>query len=154
ALFALTANGLTVFDGEQWRAIAGAPSKGRTIAIRNDWVFVAGSSGVKAGRIDVDGWHDMDAPDAQFASVFGTGEAMFLTSRQQRDILVSSTTSWNALPLPSRTAEVTSVAIEGSRMYFGTLREGLFIYEGTVRPYEIRRPAEVVAGGGAGNEQR
>jgi len=159
ALFALTANGIAVFDGEQWQSIADAPAKGRTIAVRNadgsQVVFIAGSSGVKAGRVDIDRiWHEADAPDAQFASVFGTSEALFLTSRQQRDILVSSAreTSWSALPLPSRTAEVTSVAIDGNRMYFGTLREGLFVYEGVVRPYETRRPAEVAAGGGA--EQR
>ena len=161
ALFALTANGIVVFDGEQWQPIADSPAKGRTIAIRNvdgsQYIFIAGSSGVKAGRVDIDRiWHEAEAPDAHFAAVFGTNDALFLTSRQQRDILVSSVreTSWNALPLPSRTAEITSVAIDGNRMYFGALREGLFVYEGATRPYEPRRPAEVVAGGGAGNEQR
>src|SRR5438105_7954895 len=34
ALFALTANGLTLFDGEKWQPIADAPSKGHTLAIR------------------------------------------------------------------------------------------------------------------------
>src|SRR5207248_1708506 len=144
ALFALTANGLIVFDGEQWQPIADAPAKGRTIALRsaNDsqFIFVAGSQGVKAGRVDIDRtWHAAEAPDAQFASVFGTNDAVFLTSRQQRDILVGAAreTSWNALPLPSRTAEVTSVAIDplnATRMYFGTLREGLFVYHGVARP--------------------
>jgi photosystem II stability/assembly factor-like uncharacterized protein len=164
ALFALTANGLTVFDGEQWQPIAGAPSKGRTLAVRNvndsEYIFVAGSQGVKAGRIGIDRlWHEAEAPDAQFASVFGTTDAVFLTSRQQHDILVGASreVSWNALPLPSRTAEVTSVAIDpfdANRIYFGTLREGLFVYEGVARPYEAKKPAETIAGAGAGNEQR
>ena len=166
ALFALTTSGLVAFDGEQWQPIAGSPAKGRTIAIRslNDsqYVFVAGSQGVKAGRVDSDRiWHDAEAPDALFASVFGTTDAVFLTSRQQRDILITSgrETSWNALPLPSRTAEVTSVAIDpfdANRMYFGTLREGLFVYEGAARPYEAKKPVETIAGAGAGggNDQR
>jgi photosystem II stability/assembly factor-like uncharacterized protein len=153
ALFALTTNGLVVFDGEQWQQIAGAPAKGRTIAVReldgSQFVFIAGMQGVKAGRVDVDRvWHEADAPDAQFASVFGTQDAVFLASRQQKDILVSSAnTSWNALPLPSRTAELTSVAVDGNRMYFGTLREGLFVYQGTARPYEMKKSAEPVGGG-------
>ncbi|HEX9500702.1 MAG TPA: hypothetical protein VGA10_03530, partial [Thermoanaerobaculia bacterium] len=164
ALFALTANGLVVFDGGQWLPIADAPAKGRTIALRNvndsQYIFVAGSQGVKAGRVGIDRiWHESEAPDAQFASVFGTTDAVFLTSRQQRDILVAAAreSSWNALPLPSRTAEVTSVAVDpldANRMYFGTLREGLFVYEGAGRRYEAKKPVETLAGAGAGNEQR
>jgi photosystem II stability/assembly factor-like uncharacterized protein len=166
ALFALTANGLMVFDGELWQPIADAPAKGRTIAIRslNDsqYVFVAGSQGVKAGRVDIDRvWHEAEAPDALFASVFGTTDAIFLTSRQQRDILITSAreASWSALQLPSRTAEVTSVAIDpfdANRMYFGTLREGLFVHEGVAHRYEAKKPVETSAGAGAGggNDQR
>jgi photosystem II stability/assembly factor-like uncharacterized protein len=166
ALFALTANGLMVFDGELWQPIADAPAKGRTIAIRslNDsqYVFVAGSQGVKAGRVDIDRiWHEAEAPDALFASVFGTTDAIFLTSRQQREILITSAreTSWSALQLPSRTAEVTSVAIDpfdANRMYFGTLREGLFVHEGVAHRYEAKKPVETIAGAGAGggNDQR
>jgi photosystem II stability/assembly factor-like uncharacterized protein len=160
ALFALTTNGLMVFDGELWQPIADSPAKGRTIAVRNvndsQYIFVAGSQGVKAGRVDIDRiWHEAEAPDAQFASVFGTTDAVFLTSRQQRDILITSAgeTSWNALQIPSRTAEVTSVAIDpfdASRMYFGTLREGLFVYQGVARPYEVKKPVETIAGAGAG----
>ena len=159
ALFALTTNGLMVFDGELWQPIADAPAKGRTIAVRNvdgsQYVFVAGMQGVKAGRVDIDRiWHEADAPDAQFAAVFGTAEGVFLTSRHQHDILVSAAraTSWNALPLPSRTAEVTSVAIDPfeTRMYFGTLREGLFVFEGAARPYEMKKSVEVGSAGSGG----
>jgi hypothetical protein len=39
-------------------------------------------------------------------------------------------------------------------MYFGTLREGLFVYEGLGRRYEAKKPVETLAGAGAGNEQR
>jgi len=40
-------------------------------------------------------------------------------------------------------------------MYFGTLREGLFVYEGVARPFEVKKPVETIAGAGAGgNDQR
>src|SRR6185503_13259894 len=34
ALFALTATGITVFDGEKWATVLNAPATGRTIAVR------------------------------------------------------------------------------------------------------------------------
>ena len=98
ALFALTNAGLRAFDGMQWMPIDGAPAKGRTLAVRgsgdDQLVFVAGSQGVKAGHVDADGkWTEMEAPDAQFASVFGgsrsTDNFVFLTSRQQHQMLVA-----------------------------------------------------------------
>jgi photosystem II stability/assembly factor-like uncharacterized protein len=162
ALFALTANGVTVFEGERWFRIDDAPAKGRTIAVRNfngsQFIFVAGMQGVHAGRVDVDRkWHEAEAPDAQGASVFGAtrsdNELVFLTSRQQRDVLVSGgrEAEWSTFPLPSRTAEVSSVAIDPfdpNRVYFGTLREGLFVFEGTTQKYESK--SAEVGGGGAG----
>jgi photosystem II stability/assembly factor-like uncharacterized protein len=168
ALFALTTNGLTVFDGERWQPIADAPAKGRTIAVRNvrgsQFVFVAGVQGVHAGRVDIDGqWHEAEAPDAGYASVFAatrsSDDVVFLTSRQQRDILVSAAreTEWNAFPLPSRTAEVTSVAVDPfdvNRIYFGTLREGLFVFEGTAQKYEAKKTAESASAGGGGGSWR
>jgi len=162
ALFALTTGGLTVFDGDQWQPITDAPAKGRTLAVRNangsQFVFIAGVQGVRAGRVDIDRfWHEVDAPDAQHAAVFDAGDALFLTSRQQREILVSASgdSAWNSVPLPSRTAEVTSVAIDpadASRIYFGTLREGLFVFEGTPQRYEAKRTAEALSGGGGGEQ--
>jgi len=165
-LFALTAGGLMVFDGERWQTIEGAPSKGATLAARsvNDsqFLFIAGAQGVKAGRVDIDRrWHEAEVPDAQWASVFGAtrdkGDVVFLTSREQRKVLVSTPREreWNAFPLPSRTAEVTSIAIDpfdASRMYFGTTREGVYIYEGSFEPYENRTAtASPAAAGGGGS---
>ncbi|HJQ39201.1 MAG TPA: hypothetical protein VKB93_18840, partial [Thermoanaerobaculia bacterium] len=68
ALYALTAAGVEVFDGEKWNAITDAPARGRTIALRNDLVFIAGTQGVKAGTIDASlRWQTVEAPDAQYA---------------------------------------------------------------------------------------
>jgi photosystem II stability/assembly factor-like uncharacterized protein len=154
ALYALAPNGVRVYDGATWSSIEGAPAKGRTLAIRSiggtQLLFVAGAQGVKAGRIAADRrWQESDAPDAQFAAVYGSDQAVFLTSRGQNEVLVSDESAendWRSVPLPSRTAEVTSLAadpFDGERLYIGTLGEGVFIFEG--RP--VKRTAGVIVSG-------
>jgi photosystem II stability/assembly factor-like uncharacterized protein len=158
ALYALTSNGLKLFDGEKWAAIENAPTTGRTLAVRtlggSQFVFIAGAAGVKSGRIGIDRiWHDAEAPDAQHASVFGgTGlseQTLFLTSRSQREILIGQPAEpeWLSLSLPSRTAEVSSIApdpFDPRRFYVGTLGEGVYIYEGETQKY-VRAKHEVEA---------
>ena len=165
ALFALTSAGLQVFDGRQWSAIDGAPAKGRTIALRFDagqqFVYVAGMAGVKAGTVDADRkWHDAAAPDSQYATVLSgnrsSNDFVFLTSRQQHQVLVSEPrqSEWRAFPLPSRTAEVTSIALdpfEADRLYVGTLGEGVFIYEGKSTKYEAPKTANAAVAAGGTN---
>jgi len=161
ALFALTSVGLLAFDGVRWMQIEGAPIRGATLAIRNvngsQFVFVAGVQGVKAGRVDLDRrWHEAEAPDAQYAAVFGGDGAVFLTSREQPRVLVASEGDgrWSSLPLPSRTAEVTSIALDpfdAKRMYFGTAHEGLFVWDGAaLSPYEPKTVTAAAAGAGGG----
>ncbi|HEX6159508.1 MAG TPA: hypothetical protein VF111_05030, partial [Thermoanaerobaculia bacterium] len=157
ALYALTANGLVVFDGDKWNTISGAPSKGRTLALRGsgegDVVFVAGAHGVKAGRIDAERqWQPVDAPDTQYAVVHGGSRSLFLTSRQQREILVGDPTGsdWHELSLPSRNTEVTAVVPDPfarDRYYVGTLGEGVYIYEGKTRRYELPAATRAQLGG-------
>jgi photosystem II stability/assembly factor-like uncharacterized protein len=152
ALFALTAAGVEAFDGSKWLTIEGAPAKGRTIAVRNvggqDLVFVAGMTGVKAGIVNgQNAWESADAPDAQYAAVHGgsrsSGQMLFLTSRQQREILVGEPADgqWAELTLPVRNTEITSVVPDPftrERYYVATLGEGLFVYEGKTRRYVAR----------------
>jgi photosystem II stability/assembly factor-like uncharacterized protein len=161
ALFALTSSGLMVFDGESWSAIQDAPAKGRTLAIRevNDSqsVFIAGMQGVKAGRVDVfRHWYEADAPDAQHAAVFGGDQRVFLSSRQQKEVLVSDGAGeWLSVPVPSRTAELTSIALDPfdrNRFYAGTLREGIFIHEGPAQKYDAKKSEVTTAGGGGGSQ--
>lgn len=147
ALYALTAVGVEVFDGQAWSTIAGAPEKGRTIAVRTsgrgELVFVAGSQGVKAGIIDASRrWRPAEAPDALYAVVHGSsragGQMLFLTSRQQREILIGepAEAEWSEMTLPSRNTEVTAVSPDPftrNRYYVGTLGEGVFVYEGKTR---------------------
>ena len=148
ALFALTAVGLEVFDGEKWLAIGGAPSKGRSIAIRSvegvPHVFIAGASGVTAGWIDENRkWVHVDAPNAQFAAVHGSGQTLFVTSREQQQILVGQSTDahWNELSLPLRGTDITSVVPDPftrDRYFVGTLGEGVWVYDGKTRRYVVR----------------
>jgi photosystem II stability/assembly factor-like uncharacterized protein len=163
ALFALTSSGLMVFDGESWSAIQDAPAKGRTLAIRevNDSqsVFIAGMQGVKAGRVDVfRHWYEADAPDAQHAAVFGGDQRVFLSSRQQKEVLVSDAAGdWLSVPVPSRTAELTSIALDPfdrNRFYAGTLREGIFIHEGPAQKYDAKKSEVTTAGGGGGGSSQ
>jgi hypothetical protein len=149
ALYALTEVGLEVFDGEKWATVADAPSRGRTIAIRTidgvDHVFIAGAHGVKAGTIDESlTWIPAAAPDAQYAAVYGgsraSGQMLFLTSRQQHEILVGepAEAQWSELALPLRNTEITSVVPDPftrDRYYVGTLGDGVWVYEGKTRRY-------------------
>lgn len=165
ALYALTAAGLEVFDGERWVAINGAPAKGRTIAIRSvegmETIFVAGAEGVKAGAINEAGeWIAAEAPDAQYASVYGgsrsSGQMLFLTSRAQREILVGEPTeqNWSELTLPGGNTEVTSVVPDpfvAERYYVGTLGEGVIVYEGKMHRRASQQravSADVIPAGG------
>ncbi len=154
ALYALTDNGLTVFDGAKWLTISDAPASGRTLAIRDaggsQVLFVAGAQGVKAGRIDADRrWIPVEAPDAQYASVFGVARSsdhlLFLTSRGQREMLVGDPheSDWLSLSLPARSTEVTTIAPDPfvrDRIYVGTLGEGVYVYEGKTAKYAARKP--------------
>jgi photosystem II stability/assembly factor-like uncharacterized protein len=142
SLFALTTNGLDVFDGEKWTTIKDAPTKGRTIALRGDHVYIAGAHGIRAGLVGADlKWQSVEAPDAQYAAVYGSSRGtLFLASRQQREILVgaASESDWQELTLPSRNTEVTSIAndpFSKDRYYVGTLGEGVFVWEGRMKRY-------------------
>ena len=167
ALFALTASGITAFDGERWVTIADAPAKGRTIALRSidgrQFVFVASVDGVKAGRVDSFGrWQRAEAPDARYASVIAAtrnnSDLLFLTSRQQREVLVGTPeeSDWLELTLPMQGTEVTSIAPDpfAKRYYVGTTGGGVFIYEGAMQRW-VQRETEpaargtVAAGGGS-----
>lgn len=165
ALYALTAAGLEVFDGEQWSTVGNAPSKGRSIAIRTlggvDHVFIAGTQGVRAGTVDVVArrWQAAEAPDAEYASVHGgsrtSGQMLFVTSRAQREVLVGepAENEWSELTVPLRGTEITSIVpdpFSRDRYYVSTLGEGVWVYEGKMRRYVARAPetrAQVTGGG-------
>ena len=81
ALYALTAAGLEVFDGDdvvddRRRAGEGPHDRHPQRSHGVEHVFIAGAQGVKAGTIDdARKWQPADAPDAQYASVHGGSRA-------------------------------------------------------------------------------
>jgi photosystem II stability/assembly factor-like uncharacterized protein len=154
-LIALTGSGLEVFDGDKWMAVSDAPARGHTLALRDvdgmQLVFIAGAQGVKAGRIDLDRhWMPVDAPDAQYATVFGASSRLFLASRQQREVLVGEPekSEWMSLPLPSRNTEVSAIAADPfreRRYYMGTQGEGVWVYDGATEKYVAKTSAAAAA---------
>src|SRR5207244_4163826 len=91
-------------------AIDGAPAKGRTIALRFDagqqFVYVAGMAGVKAGTVDPERkWHDAAAPDSQYATVLSrnrsSNDFVVLPTPQQPQVLVTE-------PRPSKRSSTSS----------------------------------------------
>jgi len=154
-LLALTDSGVTLFDGEKWTAVSDAPTRGHTLAVRDvngmQLVFVAGAQGVKAGRIDLDRhWMPVDAPDALHASVFGASSRLFLSSRQQREVLVGDTKGgeWMSLTLPSRNAEVTSISADPfreQRYFIGTQSEGVWVFDGVMEKYVAKTASATTA---------
>jgi len=155
ALYALTSSGLAVFDGERWTHIGGAPTRGRTLALRSvagtQVIFIAGAQGVKAGRLDEEKrWTEVEAPDAQYASVYAGNDRLFLASRQQHQLLVGDPTQsdWLSVDMPSRSAEVTSVAPDAfnrDRIYVGTLGEGIYVHEGKAQKWTAKKVEETTA---------
>jgi photosystem II stability/assembly factor-like uncharacterized protein len=155
ALFALTASGLSIFDGGSWSPVEGAPTRGRTLAVRDDGsvelVVIAGLQGVKSGHIDFDRqWHDATSPDLGFAAVYqtrrGDDGAVVLTSRDRPEMFLSGDEdSWRLLALPVRSTEIVSVAADPfSRglLFVGTGGQGIFIYHGNL---EKEAPADAAA---------
>jgi photosystem II stability/assembly factor-like uncharacterized protein len=142
ALYAMTNSGLTLFDGEKWISVKGAPAKGKQIAVRNDGdaelVIVGSLQGVRAGRIDADGnWLDTTMPAGPFIEVHQASRKndnlLFLAAKDQRDLMISTVgnTSWKPLsaPLdPMGIVHVTSDFFDEKTLYFGTHGQGVYIY--------------------------
>ncbi|HXI14414.1 MAG TPA: YCF48-related protein [Thermoanaerobaculia bacterium] len=147
ALYALTAEGLMVFDGESWSAISKSPSKGRTLAIREsagiETIVVAGTAGVKAGHVDFRKlWNPVAAPVVAQAAVYEAvrpgGKSVFLSSRQQdRLFIADDASSWRSIKLPTSVTDVGDVVsdpFDHSRLFVATGGEGIFIYNATLAP--------------------
>src|SRR5207248_824826 len=85
-------------------------------------------------------WIPAEAPDAQYASVFGASSRLFLASRQQHEVLVSDPkqNEWMSLALPSYNADVTTIAADPfreQRYYIGTQADGVWVFDGAMEKY-------------------
>ncbi len=88
-----------------------------------------------------------------YGSIRNTGHVLFLTSRQQREILVGTPeeSDWLQLVLPSQNTEVTTIVSDPfiDRFYVGTVGEGVFVYDGKTQRY-VRHEATPTSATGAG----
>jgi len=152
ALYALTAEGLLVFDGEAWSPVAKSPTKGRTLAIRDsagvETIVVAGTAAVAAGHVDFKKqWHPAPAPAVAQAAVYEAvrpgGKTVFLSSRQQdRLFIADDASSWRSIKLPTNVTDVGDVVsdpFDPSRLFVATGGEGIFVYN------EVRAPVTATA---------
>ncbi|HVT03841.1 MAG TPA: YCF48-related protein [Thermoanaerobaculia bacterium] len=142
-LYALTATGVMVFDGELWFVVDDSPVKGRTIAVENrgdvETVVVAGINGAKAGHIDFNRqWHSVDTPARGETAVFPMDDSrsrLFLASDGGHNAFVSDGDNrWTELSLPFESRQVMAIAadpFEPQRFFVGTVGEGIFVYQST-----------------------
>jgi photosystem II stability/assembly factor-like uncharacterized protein len=141
ALYALTQEGLSWFDGQAWNAVEDAPLGGHSLAVRSerdaDTLVVAGSAGVFAGRINDQGvWIKADGPEGSLASVHqsaGPPPHVFVNLRDPIQLLVWSDEgrSWRRLPMPmaKQIATVATDPFRAKRYYLGTIGQGVFIWD-------------------------
>lgn len=156
SLYALSLEGLSVFDGQQWRKVEGAPLGGHTLAVRaesdGDTVVIAGAAGVFAGKVDEKvSWVNAAAPDGTLASVHestGATARVFVNLREQSQLLMSSPEAgtWRRLPTPvsKQIGAIAADPFRSKRFYVGTIGQGVFIWDEGVTPAD----AGIYAGGG------
>lgn len=162
ALYALTTSGVRLFDGAEWRPIAGAPEKGRRIAVRPDregeLLMVAGFDGVAAGLVSREAtWKPVRTPGgASWKEVLdGTTyerELVVLFDRARREMLLSSaqTPEWTSLAAPVEPSGLMGVSydpFEPGTLYLATTGQGIFIYRPQSPGASAARPAAAAAGG-------
>jgi hypothetical protein len=163
ALFALTSEGLQVFDGAEWKNITSAPSKGQTLAVQRQrgrsLVMVAGAHGVKAGTVDTSlVWNAVQAPrgeyGAAFAATHGTG-TIFVSFNDRHEIHVYEQKAgrWKTVGIPTTLRDFAGVAADPfheDRFYLGTHGQGILIWdESRTRTVDAAPVPAHLAGGGA-----
>ncbi|MGA7616057.1 MAG: YCF48-related protein [Thermoanaerobaculia bacterium] len=162
-LLTLTADGLSVFDGETWRHVDGSPT-GRTVGFRKNGdreiVIVAGSKGLLSGSVDPQfRWNETQAQRVAPVAVYQQGEMpdrLVVAAEGQKKLLVNEGRSeWRTFSLPAESATVGTVALDpfnGGRIVIGTDGQGVFIWNGQPSPSEAttreaEKPANYFAGG-------
>jgi photosystem II stability/assembly factor-like uncharacterized protein len=160
ALFALKATGLSVFDGNSWSSIAGAPQRGRALALASDGdrqiLVVTGVTGVRAGYVtDAKEWREVEVPKVEHATALtgerATGSTAYLAARDSGRIFISDNAAdWRSIDTPLRLTDVAAIAsdpFDPRRIYLGTAGQGLFIYDPV--PSRLRGNGSYSAGGGS-----
>ena len=134
ALYALTAQGLQVYDGNGWITVTGAPETGRAITtegLRGDVVLVTSAKGTVAGVVRDRRWTALDE-----APYMTEVDHAIVAATDKSAPLFSSVMDWQLLSLPVEDRAVASVVSDPfhpTRLFLGTNGQGVFIYTGSER---------------------
>jgi photosystem II stability/assembly factor-like uncharacterized protein len=163
ALYALTGTGLKVYDGTKWSDIEGAPTRGTTIAVRQEGrdrnlVIVAGSRGVEAGLVDDLGrWVVASAPKGEYGSVYAANASglLFVTFNDRHEIHLydgGRAARWKTIGIPTTLRDVAGVAADpfrDKRFYVGTHGQGILIWDESAPRTAAADAAPAYRSGGA-----
>lgn len=164
-LFTLRPDGLSVYDGNAWSSIEGAP-QGIRLAVRENGdsvtVLVANSRQLAAGTVDRQ-WRwrplDLEFPSrAVFHETGARGERLlFFLSNGERHLMISDSRETHFRPtgLPLDAKDVVTVASDPrqpGRLYLATLGSGVLIYQDPARAVAMPHLAETAASYPAGTK--
>ncbi|MHB0970144.1 MAG: WD40/YVTN/BNR-like repeat-containing protein [Thermoanaerobaculia bacterium] len=142
ALYALTARGVMMYDGDGWRDIAGSPAQGRSLAVRQyghrEELVVAGLKGTTSGTPGPDySWSETARGTQPYALVLETSRSderwTFLAHSERNEIAISSSGSqrprktWAPID-PKTISDVIADPFERSRYFVATTGQGILIY--------------------------
>jgi photosystem II stability/assembly factor-like uncharacterized protein len=142
ALYALTARGVMMYDGDGWRDITGSPTQGRSLAVRRNGdaeeLVVAGLKGTTAGKAGPDyAWSENGLGSQPYALVLETSRKnerlTFLAHAERNEIAISSNAAqrlrktWAPID-PKSISEVVADPFERTRYFVATTGQGVLIF--------------------------
>jgi photosystem II stability/assembly factor-like uncharacterized protein len=163
ALYAMTADGLKVYDGTSWTPVKGSPGPGTTLAVRResgrDLVVVAGAKGIRSGWVDEQRvWNASPAPTGgasatAFTPLHSTGPIV-VSFNDQHEIHLrdEKSASWKRVGIPTTLRDVSGMAedpFRKGRFYLGTHGQGVLIWDGSEGPSTATNLAAPAALGGS-----
>ncbi|MCM2316635.1 MAG: hypothetical protein NDJ92_15925, partial [Thermoanaerobaculia bacterium] len=137
ALYALNQDGLSMFDGAKWAAIAGAPEKARRLVAGREMesgvVIFGTAAGARAGVVDDGRWTALGDGEPLARRIAGASELdrTILAIHEATVAPFSGRKAWQSLRLPVDRKLVSSLAadpIAEDRLYLATNGSGIFIF--------------------------
>lgn len=137
ALYALNDDGLSLFDGAKWTAIAGTPEKARRLVagrgVESGVVIFGTAAGAIAGIVDDGRWVALGAAEPLARRVAGASELdrTILAIHEATVAPFSGRKAWQKLRLPVERRLVSSLAADAiaeDRLYLATNGSGVFVF--------------------------
>ena len=137
ALYALNDDGLTMFDGAEWTAIAGAPEKARRLVagrgVESGVLIFGTAAGARAGVVDRGSWVALadSEPLARRVAEASEIDRTILAIHEATVAPFSGRKAWQNLRLPVEGRLVSSIAsdpVAEERLYLATNGSGIFVF--------------------------